>query len=224
MSISAANSQSLRDRWHALCPRVGAFKQVEESDLTFDMLATLYAHPARAYHNLEHIAQLLGVFDSIAGLAENRDLVEFSLWLHDCVYFPERPDNEERSADAAAMIAGLLGCTPEFTQGVRSCIAVTRHSKPPGKGDQALVADIDLSILAGTREQYDEYRGQIRAEFAFASDELFVEGRRAFVLRMLDKPAVYATPYFSRESERRARENLERELEELEQGLAQSRV
>lgn len=217
-SAPLTSTPTPHDRWHALCERVGAFKKIEESDLTFDMLRTLYAHPVRAYHNLDHIAQVLGVFDSAAMLAEERDVVEFTLWLHDCVYFAERPDNEERSADAAAMIAGLLGCTPAFNARVRECIMVTRHSNPPGRGDTALVADIDLSILGSSTAEYDAYRHAIRVEFAFADDQQFLDGRSAFVRRMLDKEKIYSTPHFGRMLEGAARGNLYRELDDLEGG------
>jgi predicted metal-dependent HD superfamily phosphohydrolase len=181
-------------------------------------LRALYSQPPRAYHNLEHIAQLLAVFDGVARLAEDRDLVEFAIWLHDCVYVAERADNEERSEDAAGMIAGLLGCAPEFIARVRACIAATRHSNPPGRGDTALVADIDLSILGAPAAEYDAYRHAIRREFAFASDEQFLAGRTAFVLRMLDKDRIYATPHFFRTLEAPARVNLHRELDELHAG------
>jgi predicted metal-dependent HD superfamily phosphohydrolase len=185
------------------------------------MLRTLYAHPPRAYHNLDHIANLLVFFDEVRALAEERDCLEFAVWLHDCVYFAERPDNEERSADAAAMIAGLLGCTPEFTARVRSLIAVTRHSVPPPRGDWSLIADIDLSILGAPWDGpggYDDYRRAIRREFAFATDQQFRDGRTAFVQRMLDRPSIYHTAYFTRKLERAACDNLNRELDLLQAG------
>ena len=212
-------STTLHDRWNALCVRVGAFKSAEEADLTFDMLRTLYAHPVRSYHNLDHIQQLLGAFDQSRMLAEEPDLVEFALWLHDCVYFAERPDNEDRSADAASMIAGLLGCKPEFTARVRECIMVTRHSKSPGRGDTALIADIDLTILGASAAEYDEYRRRIRHEFEFATDEQFLQGRTAFVLRMIDKARIFATPFWFVALEEKARDNLSRELDNLEKGV-----
>lgn len=215
----------LPDRWHSLCARVGVFGgkaeargdgHTEESELTYDMVATLYAHPAREYHGLGHIEQLLGVFDGVKGLAEDRDAVEFAIWLHDCVYFAERPDNEERSADAAAMIAGLLGCQKDFVERVRGMIAATRHSVKPATRDAALMADIDLMVLAGTVVEYDEYRRAIRREFAFADDAAFRDGRIAFLRKMLDRETILYTPYLKREHEGKARANLERELEELE--------
>jgi predicted metal-dependent HD superfamily phosphohydrolase len=208
-------ADALRHRWERLCERVGAFRKAEESDLTFEMLSTMYSHPPRAYHNLAHIAHLLGVLDSVAMLAEDADAVEFAIWLHDCVFFAERPDNESRSADAAAMIAGLLGCPADFTQRVRDLIGATRHSAPPARGDASLVADIDLSILAAPREEYDRYRAAIRGEYEFADDAMFRQGRAAFLQRMLDREHVYSTAFFRREYERAARDNMQRELDEL---------
>jgi len=207
---------ALRHRWDRLCERVGAFKTAEESDLTFEMLLTLYAHPARAYHNLDHIEQLLGVFDGAAMLADDRDALEFAIYLHDCVFFPERPDNESRSADAAAMIAGLLGCPPEFTSRVRDLIGATRHDSAPPRGDASLLADIDLSILAADWDTYSAYRAAIRQEFEFADDAMFRDGRAAFLRRMLDRRSIYSTQWFGRELEQKARHNLHRELQELE--------
>jgi len=207
---------TLRHRWESLCERVGAFKNAHESDLTFEMLGTMYGHPPRAYHNLDHIAQCLAMFDSVRGLAEDKDAVEFALWLHDCVFFAERSDNEERSADAASMIAGLLGCKAEFTARVRELIAVTRHHEEPGRGDAALVADIDLSILGQAAAVYDAYRDAIRGEYAWAGEELFRQGRMAFLRRMIEKKRVYSTQLFRKDLEGAARGNIERELGEWE--------
>lgn len=211
---------NLHARWDALCARVGAFKKADESDLTFEMLSTLYAHPPRAYHNLDHIAQLLGEFDAAARLAADRDAVEFALWLHDCVYYPLRGDNEERSADAAAMIAGLLGCPAGFVDAVRASIMATRHSAHPGRGDPSLVADLDLTVLAAEPAVYDAYRTAIRAEFSFATDEAFNAGRLAFLQRMVDKDRIYATEFFAKTHESKSRNNLYREMDELEKGRA----
>lgn len=92
----------------------------------------------------------------------------------------------------------------------------THHSTTPSKGDPALVADIDLAILGAPEAEYDTYARAIRAEFAFASDEQFRDGRMAFLRRMIDKDRIFATPHFLRELEDRARDNLHRELDALE--------
>lgn len=204
---------AMRERWNALCERVGAFGKAAEEELTFEMIHTLYTHPPRAYHNLDHVAQVLAKFDEVRLLAEDKDAVEFALWLHDCVFFAERPDNEARSADAAATVAALIGCRPEFVEQVRKLIHATRHSEPPAPGDASLVADIDLSILGAPRAEYDAYARAIQEEFSFAGEEMYRAGRRAFLERMLAREHIFSTRWFRQEMEQGARENMERELE-----------
>lgn len=188
-----------------------------DSALTFGMIETLYGHPARAYHNLEHVRSCLEVFEGVRMLAEDRDAVEFALWLHDCVFDPERPDNEARSADAAGMVAGFVACHPDFVERVRELIMVTRHERTPRGGDEGVISDVDLAILGATWEEYDRYRRAIRAEFSFASDEHFAQGRHAFLERMLGREWIYATGWFREQHEARARENMGRELGEIEE-------
>lgn len=209
----------MRERWAQLCQRVGAFKSADEADLTYETLRTLYANPPRAYHHLGHIEACLTMFDRVRRLIDHKDAVEFAIWLHDSVYIAERPDNEARSADAAGMVAGLLGCTPDFVETVRRLIAVTRHNTTPARGDESVISDIDLSILGAEPVEYEEYRRAIRQEFAFASDDQFILGRTAFLERMLDRRTIFATPFFQQEYEWRARDNMESERDRLRTGV-----
>jgi predicted metal-dependent HD superfamily phosphohydrolase len=208
----------MRERWNRLCERVAATGPglSEEENLTYEMILTLYSHPVRAYHNLEHIRQCLEAFDLVRLLAEEKDCVEYAIWLHDCVFIAERPDNEVRSADTAGAVAALLGCRAEFMHRARELIMVTRHDRAPATGDESLVADIDLSILGSGAAEYAAYRRAIRKEFRFADDGMFRAGRCAFLRRMLEREAIYSTVWFKRELEGRARGNMERELEEIE--------
>jgi predicted metal-dependent HD superfamily phosphohydrolase len=207
---------NLHARWEGLCARLGAIGPSADVDLTFGMLESLYDHPPRAYHNLEHIEACLDTLDGVRRLADNAEAVELALWLHDSVYQPERADNEERSADAAGMIAGLLGVSPEMAARVRELVLVTRHDAPPAGGDEALVADTDLAILGAGADDYADYVGAIRREFGFASDEHFATGRHAFLERMLARERIYRTPYFYAELEANARTHLTRELHAIE--------
>lgn len=204
---------SLHERWETLCARIGAFDQVE---LTFELIEALYATPPRVYHTLDHVAQCLRVFDTVRRLADTPDCVEFALWLHDSVYEADKEHNEQRSAETAGMVGGLLGCDPDFVTEARDNVLVTRHSNRPAPGDQALTADIDLSILGAPEEEYDAYADAIRREFDFITDAHFRAARAAFLQRMLDRANIYATPYFRTEFEARARANMERELARLE--------
>lgn len=211
--------EDLRDRWFALCRRIDTHEDVgADAELTFGMVETLYTHPERAYHNLGHVRACLDVFAEVRMLAEDREAVEFALWMHDCVFDAARPDNEARSADAAGMVAGLLGCAPGFAERVRELILVTRHARTPAGGDASVVSDVDLSVLGSPPAEYEAYRDAIRAEFSFAPAEQFAHGRHAFLERMLDREHIYATGLFRSEREARARENMDREMREIEAG------
>jgi predicted metal-dependent HD superfamily phosphohydrolase len=113
------------------------------------------------------------------------------------------------------MIAGLLGCPADLTSRVRDLIFATKHADAPARGDTALIADIDLSILAAQQTDYDAYRAAIRQEFDFADDDQFRQGRAAFLERMLDRDTIFSTQWFRREMEQPARDNMQRELDLL---------
>jgi predicted metal-dependent HD superfamily phosphohydrolase len=206
----------LRERWEGLCARVGSIETGDQVALTFEMVRTLYATPARSYHNLGHIAACLVVFDGVRSLAEDADAVEAALWLHHAVYFPEKFDNEEQSAFVGRTVLGLIGAPAWFVGDVERNMLATRHEGEPARGDAALTADIDIAVLGAGADEYERYRRAVYEEFSFADDEMFARGRLAFLERQLERWRIYWTPYFFRELEARARANIERERDALE--------
>jgi len=96
-----------------------------------------------------------------------------AIWFHDIVYDPRAKDNEERSADEAAVF--LQGT--EFVDSVRILILATEHNEESGSRDARLLCDIDLSILGSERELYQTYSKAIREEYAWVSDEEYRAGR-----------------------------------------------
>ena len=73
--------------------------------------------------------------------------------------------------------------------------------------------DIDLSILASTKQEYRNYTLSIRKEYAHVSDRDFKTGRSAILEHFLAGP-IFATEAFS-DCESVARANLESECNEL---------
>ncbi len=214
--IQPRDNAALRKRWDALCVHIGAFQSPADADLTYDLIVSLYEHPKRAYHTLDHIQWCLELFDTVTKLAEEPFAVETAIWLHDAVYFPERSDNESRSADAAGMIAGLLGCESDFVDSVKLLINATRHTDSPPSADAALLVDIDLAILAPPPATYDAYVESIAQEFGFADPTQFRLGRIAFLNRMVDRAHIFHSAWFGSQLEAIARDNLYRELDTLE--------
>lgn len=201
----------MRDRWLNLCARLSPKGPTLGAGL-FDELTLAYARPARAYHSLDHVASCLRVLDEVRSLAGEHTTVEWALWLHDAVYDPTRHDNEARSADLSSAFLQGLEADDSLIAASHAAILATRHTGEPLAGDLALVADIDMSILASGPDAYDRYTQAIRHEYAFVSSERFVSGRSAFLRSLLARPAIFHLPTLRARWESAARGNLQREL------------
>jgi predicted metal-dependent HD superfamily phosphohydrolase len=202
-------SQMGQDRWFVLA---GAFG-VADATTWYARLSNAYSEPHRHYHNQQHIAECLREFDGTRAVAENPALVEAAIWFHDVVYDPRAGDNEERSADWATEFfrgsnASHLG------EMVKRLVLVTKHhvaSTP----DEALLIDIDLSILGQPRGRFVEYEQQIRQEYSWVPANLFAENRSAILRRFLERLRIFTTEHFFSRYEAHARENLHWSLEYL---------
>ena len=179
-----------------------------------DALFQRYGEAHRHYHNLEHMDHLLSSFDRIGN---GSPAIELAIWFHDSVYDPRANDNELKSAEFFAA-AVESASDPKLLGDVRRLILATDPRRDrSGMGDENLIIDLDLGILASCPEYYDQYRSAIRAEYGFVDRETFARGRIAVLRRILDRP-IYATDALQA-LEAVARSNLEREIAMLEAGL-----
>src|SRR5215468_6790791 len=85
--------------WHELVQRRGS--SGPQAELVLDELVAAYLEPARQYHTLEHIAQLLRLLEEHGQAVIDRDAVTLAIIFHDAVYDPRRNDNEQASAALA---------------------------------------------------------------------------------------------------------------------------
>jgi predicted metal-dependent HD superfamily phosphohydrolase len=94
----------------------------------------------------------------------------------------------------------------------RRLILATRHTPAAsqGAGDEALARDIDLAVLGSRAGRYRAYERRIGREYARLSPGLFRAGRAELLRGFLERPAIYATPFFRERWEQRARRNLAR--------------
>ncbi|MCA0144675.1 HD domain-containing protein [Blastococcus sp. LR1] len=170
-----------------------------------------WSEPHRRYHDLAHLAAVLGLAAQLAGDAPDRDAVLLAAWYHDVVYDPERSDNEEISAARAR--AGLRGLVPDdrVEEVVRLVLLTAGHAPEPDDVNGAVLCDADLAVLAGPPEAYVVYASAIRAEYGHLSDEVFTAGRIAVLEQLLALPRLYRLPALA-DWEPRARANLAAEL------------
>lgn len=197
---------TLQDRWCDLWRRLGA---QGDADAHLARLTALYSEPHRAYHTLEHIETLFAEFDAARQLSERSDEVEYAIWFHDAIYDARRDDNEERSADLAAKVAGEVGLSPAFAASVRGLIVATKHVEVPTAPDAQLVVDCDLAPLGCSAEQFRENGRRVRQEYAWIAEDEYLARRAAFLGRFLDRPHIYCTALFRDTYEAQARRNLQ---------------
>lgn len=207
-----ADSNPARARWLAFAARRRCRRPAE----TFQHLATLYQTPPRAYHNLSHILACLDLLSEFRHVSTDIDAAEAALWFHDCIYTPGRPDNEARSAQVASEMAADLGFDQPARDQIASWILATRHTTLPASATEALILDIDMSILGANPADYDAYAAAIRTEFSFVSDAEFAAGRAKFLRGLLARPAIYFLPEFAMRFHLAARSNITRELSRWE--------
>jgi predicted metal-dependent HD superfamily phosphohydrolase len=156
-------------------------------------LVAAWSEPHRRYHDLAHLAAVLGLVGELGGAADP-DAVRLAAWYHDAVYDPERSDNEEVSAQRAR--AGLRGLVDdERAAEVERLVRLTAgHDPAPEDSNGAVLCDADLAVLAAPAESYAAYASAVRAEYGHLSDEEFTSGRIVVLEHLLSLPALYRTP------------------------------
>jgi predicted metal-dependent HD superfamily phosphohydrolase len=171
-----------------------------------------WSEPHRRYHDLAHLAAVLGLVGELAAAADDPDAVRLAAWYHDIAYDPQRADNEEVSAARAR--AGLRGLVPDarVDEVERLVLLTAGHDPGPDDANGAVLCDADLAVLAGPPDAYATYASAVREEYGHLSDEEFTTGRIAVLEHLLALPALYRTPEAARLWADRAAANLTAEL------------
>jgi predicted metal-dependent HD superfamily phosphohydrolase len=172
-----------------------------------------YTEPHRRYHTDEHLADCLDVIDRFIPYVPNLDAIVLAIFFHDIVYDPQKTNNEAASVSRFESLYRRLQIPKDTALKVTPAIYATRHDGEPHDAISKAVVDVDLSVLALPTEEYDErYAWKIREEYSFVPDKAFKEGRAKILTGLLARPDVYHTEIFREAFEKKARENLHREI------------
>jgi predicted metal-dependent HD superfamily phosphohydrolase len=186
----------------------------------FADLASRYSEPSRHYHNLDHLAEVLGIIDGLTDEAADVGAVRWAAWLHDAVYNSQAKDNEERSAVLAEETLRHFGLPQPLVVNVGRLILLTKtHAADADDRDGHVLLDADLAILGAGGARYDEYAGAIRREYAWVEEAAYRQGRGQVLEGFLRRPRIYLTDALFASHEGPARHNLRRELAALRAGV-----
>jgi predicted metal-dependent HD superfamily phosphohydrolase len=175
-------------------------------------LVAAWSELHRHYHDLAHLAAVLGIVGELAGAARDPDAVRLAAWYHDAVYDPRRSDNEQVSAERAR--AGLRGLVADdrLAEVARLVLLTATHDPAPDDPDGAVLCDADLAVLASPPEAYAIYASAVRAEYGHLTDTEFTAGRTAVLEHLLALPRLFRSPAVPDGWTARARANLTAEL------------
>ena len=182
-----------------------------------DVIYKKYSESHRHYHNMRHVNSLLRMLREYRGKNVNPALI-VAAWFHDLCYDPRSTDNEVKSAELCFEYLTSIGMHSDFICEVDDLIYATVTHKPSDGAsasvdDQKLFIDLDMAILGTRREKYDRYVDSIIKEnVAFFPVDEVREGRAKFLNEMLSRNTLYFTPEIKERYEKRAFENMEREL------------
>lgn len=177
-----------------------------------------YSSKDRYYHNLNHIEYLLLLLNKYSHLLVSPQTVRFAIWYHDSIYDASKNNNEELSAELAKSHLLTLGVDKNIIYDCYRLILATKShnlSDEFNSFDAQFLLDIDLSILAASKEQYFEYSKQIRQEYSIYSNELYNKGRKQVLQHFLNSKRIYKTNIFYEKNEKQARNNIMLELKHL---------
>ena len=174
-----------------------------------------YSDPARYYHNLDHITQLLLQLLSVKDQVMDWNAMLFAIYYHDIIYDVLKNDNEEKSAKyASERMIKLEAPTEQIALCTQHILATKSHSANEN-ADTNLFTDADLSILGSDWKTYDNYCQLIRQEYAFYPDLLYKSGRKKVLHRFLAMDKIFKTEIFYNQFEEQARQNIAEELNHL---------
>ncbi len=188
----------------------------------FDALQAAYASPPRAYHNFQHVQEVLRHYHEVTAGPGWRQPVEVGLAVlyHDAIYEAGRRDNETRSAELAVTHVSRWWSTAGIdAQRVVDLIELTaRHGslQPADVDDEAaLFLDCDMAILGAEPALFDAYDRGIAAEYrGHVPAWLFKLNRRRFLKALLARPRIYLSDFFHQRYDVQARRNLRRAVTE----------
>jgi predicted metal-dependent HD superfamily phosphohydrolase len=181
-------------------------------------LRAQYATPPRAYHDFDHVLEVVAQFDAVAvgpGWEAPAE-VFLALLYHDAVYEAGRKDNEALSAELAqTAIARWLSDANVDAERVAALIRMTaRHGHWAGEPlthDEALFLDCDMAILAAEPARFDAYDAAIAQEYRGKLPAwMFRHYRRRFLRGLLAAPRIFVSDWFHDRCDAAARANLAR--------------
>jgi predicted metal-dependent HD superfamily phosphohydrolase len=178
-------------------------------------IETNYSGKKRHYHTLAHLDNLLQQLVAVKTKIKDWDTILFTLYYHDIIYNPLKTTNEEKSAEFAENRMQLIAAPQPVIINCVSQILATKKHLLSADSDTNIFTDADLCILGQPWQVYEKYYKQVRKEYALYPDLIYNPGRKKVLQHFLQMQQIFKTNYFFNKFEVQAKENVEKELQQL---------
>lgn len=178
-----------------------------------------YKEEGRHYHTWDHILACMQAFSKER--FQNPEPIRLAILFHDVIYDPKAKDNEEQSAEFAAVALGtVMGADPRLIQEVKDLILLTKDHwapRPHLTNDQRLFLDIDIAVLGREWAVYSEYAESVRREYleAGCKDWSFDFGRFRMLKNLCRRKRIFLSDAYHIRHGAQALSNVEREAAEI---------
>ncbi|WP_018609176.1 HD domain-containing protein [Uliginosibacterium gangwonense] len=203
---------ALQANWVACSAHCGLH---DEGGRLYAKLIAAWSEPHRHYHTLQHLGECLTALDAYGQDTTYSTEIAMALWFHDAIYNVHAHDNELRSAAWAHTALVEKGASSEQAERVSRLVLATQHSAAPADDEARLIVDIDLAILGARPDRFTEYEKQIRAEYAWVSEDIYRLKRSEVLQGFLARRYIYSTVPFQALYEHTARRNLQAAIDQL---------
>ena len=165
---------------------------------------------------MSHLDHLISTLSQVKNEICNWDILTLAIAYHDIIYKTRKSDNEEKSAEYADnILAGIL--SKEKRELLSQFIIATKAHSRHENEDINYFTDADLSILGASPNEYILYAKQIRREYKLYPLFIYKPGRAKVLTHFLNMNRIFKTDFFFRQYEKKAKINLQLELDSLSQ-------
>ncbi len=211
------NRDELKVEWINL---VSKFSDNERQIMNaFERIAQFYISSDRYYHNLDHIGDMLAEAQNIIAMVDDYDSILFAIWFHDIIYDTKRSDNEEKSTEIAEEFLKDINYDDDKIGKIKYLILKTKDHSSIVLNEEfntKVFLDLDLLILGASNEIYRDYAENIRKEYSFVPDKVYVLERIKILESFLNQEFIFKTERFRKRYENTARKNIKSEIYSLQ--------
>ncbi len=172
-----------------------------------------YTSKTRFYHNLFHIKEMLLLYLRIKHLLTNPAEAYLAIVFHDIVYIPQSLENEKASYQFAQEYISRNLVFPEIelprVEKMIECTGFHTKESHSFSGDEEIIMDMDIAILASEKFRLLEYERQIFQEYStIMTKQEYQKKRLEFFQALLKKRHIFSSSYFFSRYEESAQRNL----------------